>query len=371
LTLIGLALNKFETNIRLWFEPDPVDNLPWQLEVHKLLMEKCENDLANYNKALAEFEKSKENHFNKNPAILSEEMKEQLKHAAISYITCQFFDDSDAMKNKVEPCGFPQMDIPETKKEGEFVRFLEQAFEWKFMNYMLYPYFWARKCSWEDKFKEESENHLFTKFLQSGFARVSISVRPGFEDLISYYLQTRRIWGYGGVPPITGDAYVPIHQEIKESKDNFNADREGYLSWDSALNKDEIKLFDNLDYYTEDLDPITGNGLGTYTFDPDKANVDINREITINCVTYRIVDIKEIDPVSHTIKFTLDRDLEVDCCCSGNGKEFDDVYLGRELPWSTGAVFIGAPWKFTIPTSLTWLREDGGCLPCYPIECEA
>lgn len=355
--------------VRITITPDPTDFIPWQLEVHRLLMKKYENELAEYNEALAEFEKSKENHFNKNPFILSEMMKEQLKHAAISYITCQFFDENNAMKNKVEPCGFPQMDIPESKREGEFVRFIEQAFEWKFMNYMLYPYFWARKCSWEDKFQEESENYLFTKFLQSGFARVSISIRPGFEGMIDFYLKTRRIWD-GAEPPIMGDAFVPIHQEIKESKDNFNADRTGYLSWATTLDKDEIKLFDNLDYYTEDIDPITKLPLGTYTFDKDKIEVDLNREITINCVTYRIVGIEEIDTVNHTIKFTLDRDLEVDCCCSGNGKEFDDVYLGRELPWSTGAEFIGAPWQFKVPTSLTWLREEGGCLPCYPIECK-
>lgn len=363
-------LNSFIASFSVRFSEHPAtDFLAWQLEVHKLLMKKYEEELAAYNEAFKEFQRSKENHFNKNPFILSEMMKEQLKHAAISYITCQFFDENDAMKNKVEPCGFPQMDIPENKREGEFVRFIEQAFEWKFMNYMLYPYFWGRKCSWEDKFQEESENYLFTKFLQSGYARVSISVRPGFEGMVDFYLKTRKIWN-GGEPPIMGEAFVPIHQEIKESQDNFNADRAGHLTWDTTLDKNEIKLFDNLEYYTEDTDS-NGNGLGTYTFDKDKIEIDINREITVNCLTYRIVGIEEFDPAKHTIKFTLDRDLEVDCCCSGNGKEFDDIYLGKKLPWATGAEFVGAPWKFKVPTSLTWLREEGGCLPCYPIECKS
>ncbi|WP_452225796.1 hypothetical protein [Lacinutrix cladophorae] len=364
--------NDANLTIRITITPDPTDFIPWQLEVHKLLMKKYETELAEYNEALAEFERSKENHFNKNPFILSEIMKEQLKHAAISYITCHFFDENDAMKNKVKDCGFPQMDIPESKREGEFVRFIEQAFEWKFMNYMLYPYFWARKCSWEDKFQEESENYLFTKFLQSGFARVSISVRPGFEGMIDFYLKTRRIWD-GGEPPIMGEAFVPIHQEIKESKDNFNADRLGYLTWDTdidnTLEKNEILLIDNLDYFTEDVDPVTENGLGTYSFDKDKIEVDINREISINCITYRIIDIK-YDDTTDSLKFILDRELEMDCCCGGKGKEFDDTYVKKEIPWSTGAEFIGAPWLFKVPTSLTWLREEGGCLPCYPIECK-
>lgn len=356
--------------IKVTLTPNAVNYLPWQLQVHKLLMKKYGNELTAYNEALVAFEKSKENHFNKNPFILSEMMKEQLKHAAISYITCQFFDDNNALKNKVEPCGFPQMNLPETKKEGEFVRFIEQAFEWKFINYMLYPYFWGKKCTWEDKFKEESDNYLFTKFLQAGYARVSISIRPGFEALVNYYLQTRRIWGQSGVPPIIGDGYVAIHQEIKESKDNFNADRDGYVTWNSTLNKNEIQLCDNLDYYIENLDPITGLPNGTYTFDKDEAKIDINREITINCVTYKIVDITEVDPINYKVKITLDRKLEIDCCCNGENKEFNDIYDSKELPWSTGALFIGAPWKFSVPTSLTWLREESGCLPCYPINCK-
>ena len=360
----------YSIEVKIICELNSDTKLKWQLEVHKLLMKKYEEELAEYNEALADFERSKENHFNKNPFILSEMMKEQLKHAAISYITCQFFDENDAMKNKVEPCGFPQMDIPETKLEGDFVRFIEQAFEWKFMNYMLYPYFWGRKCSWEDKFQEESENYLFTKFLQSGYARVSISVRPGFEGMVDYYLRTRKIWD-GGEPPIMGDAFVPIHQEIKESQDNFNADRLGYLTWDkeidAKLEKNEILLIDNLDYFTED--EVDGTGLGTYYFDKDKIDIDLNREIIINCITYRIIDIVYNED-KDCIKFILDRDLEIDCCCSGKGKEFDDIYNKKHIPWSTGAEFIGAPWKFKVPTSLTWLREEGGCLPCYPVNCK-
>lgn len=354
--------------VRITLTPDPVDYIPWQLDVHRLLMEKYQNELSEYEKALAEFEKQKENYFNKNPFILNEMMQMQLKHAAISYITCQFFDENDALKGKVKDCGFPQMDLPETKREGEFVRFFEQAFEWQFMNYMLYPYFWARKCSWGDKLQEETSNYLFTRFLQSGFARVTISVRPEFEDMVNYYLQTRQIWN-GGEPPIIGIGFVPIHQEIKESKNNYNADRKGCLKWDTSLNRDEILLYDNLDYYTEDFDSL-GNSLGTYSFDVDEAKKDINREVNINCVTYRIVAIEESDPTNDIVKLTLDRELEIDCCCSGEGKDFDEIYDEKKLPWSTGALFIGAPWKYEVPTSLVWLREEGRCLPCYPINCE-
>lgn len=346
-------------NITLYIKcvPHPSRLLQWQLDVYKKIEEKYNKDLEAYNKAFEEFQQNKQDKFNKNPFMLSVTIQEQLKHSALEYITCQFFDDKNGMRNKVKPCGLPQMDIPETAEFAKRVRFFEQAFEWKFMSYMLYPYFWSSKCSWEDKLNEETPNGLFQKFLQSGYARVSISVRPGYEALVNYFLTTKQIWGGSGVPPLTGATYLPIHQEIKESKDNFNADRNGYLTWDNSivtgLLKDEIILKDNSDYYDVIL---------PFAFNQTKADVDKDREVFIDCVRYRIISIQEI---SGEVVLKLDRELE-----HKDQVDFDNLYLNKNIPWSTGALFVGAPWKFTVPTSLTWLREDGGCLPCYPINCE-
>lgn len=289
--------------------------------------------------------------------MLSESIKEQLKHSALEYISCQFFDKKNGMRNKVKPCGLPQMDIPETAKFGKYVRFFEQAFEWKFMSYMLYSYYWSEKCSWEDKLKEEAQNGLFQKFLQSGYARITISVRPGFEALVNHFLATKEIWGGSGVPPLTGLGSLPIYQEIKESKDNFNTDRTGYLTWDNgftpALAKDEILLKGNDDYY---------DTTSPFAFNQTEADKDKDREIFIDCIRYRIVSIQEING---EVVIKLDRELE-----HKDQADFDKRYLNKNIPWSTGALFIGAPWTYVVPTSLTWLKEKGGCLPCYPINCE-
>lgn len=369
LKLIGLALDKFQVSIRIKLTPDPVDNTDWKVGIYNRINDAYEKELAAYESALAEFERNKQTKYNQNPFLLSETIKEQLKHQAINYISCQFFDENNAMKNKVKPCGYPQMDIQETHKEGEIVRFFEQAFEWKFMSYMLYPYFWGRNCTWEDKLQEESQNGLFLKFLQSGFARVSLSVRPGFESHVSSYLQNRYISPFN-IPDISNEA-VPIHQEIKESKENFNADRAGYLVWDNlaitTLGKHQILLRDNTDYYQKDsvgdvvFHPTTNKPI----FNTSLTEIDINREISIDCIVYRIVSIKEIEG---EIVINLDRELELRC---KGDKIFKEVYNENiPYPWSTGALYVGAPWMFKVPTSLVWLREEKGCFPCYPIKCE-
>ncbi len=238
----------------------------------------------------------------------------------------------------------------EAERDGEFVRFFEQAFEWKFMNFVLYPYFWSRKCTWVDKFAEESDNPLFQRFLKAGSARVSISVTLGFESHVLYFLRTKRIWQRSGRPPVTGSDFIPIYQELKENKDYFNTDREGRLDVENGQSTVALKNTDQYWNYgnPSSIPPIPAG------VNADKIAADIDREIFIDGKQYRIVNIQlATAPDMWTI--TLERPYEgVDA---------------ENLPWSTGAIFVGAPWEFKIPTRLVWLREEGRCLPCYPIEC--
>src|SRR6185436_18209083 len=43
---------------------------------------------------------------------------------------------------------YPSIDLEEAKRKGRFVQFLEQAFEWRQLAYMFYPYFWATPPKW-------------------------------------------------------------------------------------------------------------------------------------------------------------------------------------------------------------------------------
>lgn len=367
LSITNWNTTTYNITLNIKCKPKPETLVQWQLNVFNRIMEKYNKELEEYNKALEEFKRTKQEKFNQNPFMLSETIKEQLKHSVLEYITCQFFDENNGMRNKVKPCGLPQMDIPETEEFGKKVRFFEHAFEWKFLSYMLYPYFWAEKCSWDDKVQEDAQNGLFQKFLQSGYARVSLSIRPGFESLVQYYLEEGEIWGGVGLPSYGDPAYLPIHQEIKESKDNFNADREGYLIWDSAftpaLQKDEIIVKN--DFATVEYIDVVPTSPTFGLLDPIKVAVDINRVIVIDCIEYRIIS---IDLVNGEVVLKLDRDLEhkdLTLCPD----DFDNRYKDRNKLWSTGAKFEGAPWAFMVPTSLTWLKEDE-CLPCYPISCK-
>ncbi len=327
----------------------------WQMEVYNMIVDKNEKDIAEYQKAKTDFEEKeaelRKERYNKNPFINRETEKAELKRMVISYISCQFYDQFDAMKNKVKPCGYPEMNIREAEQEGKFIQFFEQAFNWNLMTYIFYPYFWGKKCTWADKLKEESNDLIFEKFLAAGSCRALVPIRDGYFDYVSWFLASGEIWGSNGTPPLPNDPhYVSLAQEIKEQKQNFYADREGSLDATNGVN---TVVLNNSDYFWDYGDPTIPTPAGLNTVN---INADIDREIIIDCIVYRIVDIQPNPgvPTPTSWIITLDRNYE--------------AATASNMKWSTGAVFVGAPWEFITPTTLTFLRDKSSCLPCYPLK---
>lgn len=103
-------------------------------------------------------------------------------------------------------------------KYTAFVKFMEQAFEWENLSYNLYPYYWGSKQNWMNLYQSEDIDPLFRAFMQSGMARVVVTVRPGFEEAVQFYMATGKIWNGGEVPVIGDDLYLSIVDEMKEPK---------------------------------------------------------------------------------------------------------------------------------------------------------
>ena len=114
----------------------------------------------------------------------------------------------------------PYFDFPKSAERGSFIRFFEQAFEWDQIQYVFYPYYWARKDRWISMFMRSETDTQFLEFLQAGSARVVVPVRPGFEHAIFHYLECGKIWEGNDEPPkINSPLYVPIITEIEERTD--------------------------------------------------------------------------------------------------------------------------------------------------------
>lgn len=194
----------------------------YQQKTFKAIIEAYEDALADYNSKLAEEDAKASNIKDGNPMFYRQIEQEVLKHNSIAYLV----DDSVSKNNKVlgkslysgtTVAGF------EVAKTGlddyaSLAKFMEQAFEWDIMSYNYYPYYWGKREDWDDMYQSENIDPLFRSFLRSGMARVVVTVRPGLEDAVQFYMSTGRLWNGGEVPVIGDPMYLSIVDEMKDVK---------------------------------------------------------------------------------------------------------------------------------------------------------
>jgi len=120
---------------------------------------------------------------------------------------------------------FPVIDVEPARKKGEVVQFLEQAFEWEKISYLLYPYFYGDKSRWMetyDHFDNEPNDTSFVAFLRAGYARVLVPVRDSYRDAVLQFLYSRKPWNGGSAPVIGDDLYLPIYEELRNQTDEYH-----------------------------------------------------------------------------------------------------------------------------------------------------
>lgn len=351
ITFMAWGLNHASIIVNVECRRKESELIIWQDVVYNKIMLNYENKLNEYKAELARYNAAKEQKtkFGRNPFLNREIERTELKRMAISYISCQFYDQFTAMKRNVKPCGYPQMDLEQAQKDGSFIQFFEQLFDWNLMTYLFYPYFWGQKCEWAEKIQEDSGDPLFDKALMAGAGRVQVPVKSGHEPLAMHWITFGEIWQGTGQPPVPGSPYyISMAQEIKEQKGVFYSDREGVLN--VVNGQDTVELTNSSFYWN----------FTTNSIDQLKIDNDIDREIILDCVTYRIVSITQVGSLTDQWTIKLER-----------------VYEGKSitnLKWSTGALFVGAEFLITVPTNLVYLKNkkvDGeyvteDCLPCFP-----
>lgn len=139
-----------------------------------------------------------------------------LKHNCIAYLLQDYlnilgtdFTQGDKMED------FQVLLGDSLNNYTDLAKFMEQAFEWEIMDYTFYPYYWANRKMWKEMYISDSVDPLFRSFLQAGLARVIVTVKPGFEDAVQFFMTTGKIWNGGEVPVIGDPLYMSIVDEMK------------------------------------------------------------------------------------------------------------------------------------------------------------
>ena len=130
----------------------------------------------------------------------------------------------------------PVPHLEAAKWKGRIVQFLEQAFEWKQLSYITYPYFWTVPRRWYELMsRSDRTDPFFSAFLQAGSVRVLLAVTPAYNNAVLHYIATGQPWE-GGSSPVIGDPlFVPLYDELREQQDDLiNATPEG-APWTFSL----------------------------------------------------------------------------------------------------------------------------------------
>lgn len=143
-----------------------------------------------------------------------------IKHNCIAYLLQDYLNDKtlgQVLTNKKQTMkDFSVILGEDLDQYTALAKFLEQAFEWTIMDYTFYPYYWADRDEWQTMYLSESTDPLFRSFLQAGMARVVVTVNPGFEDAVQFFMATGKVWNGGEVPVIGDPMYMSIVDEMRE-----------------------------------------------------------------------------------------------------------------------------------------------------------
>jgi len=149
------------------------------------------------------------------PIQNSQTVREELKKNVIEMLIGSQFQGRPAMNIDKSGEQAPTVILKDALLVAPEIQFLEQAFEWENMSYVLYPYFWAGYQRWPELANIKSADPEFARFLRSGSARVVLPARPRFEQQALLYSALGIIWGGGPVPIPGSELYVSVAEEIK------------------------------------------------------------------------------------------------------------------------------------------------------------
>lgn len=202
--------------------------LAWKLKTFNAIIDAYEEKLAEYNEKVRNTQTAVEEEVKTNPGFYREIENSVLKKNCLSYL----IDQNPAVartygKHMHNNGGFTDYEInlgEQLDDYSSFVKFMEQAFEWNIMSYNFYPYYWAGRENWSSLYNyNDSDDPIFRSFMQSGMARVNVTVRPGFENAVMMYLNTGKIWMGGEEPTFEDDLYVSLVDEFR----NITPEKEG------------------------------------------------------------------------------------------------------------------------------------------------
>lgn len=222
---VGIAINvenHFSTtgNIVIYLALTDDKRREWQLEAYSRVAERYEQMRRDSELSLIREEATQPVAEDNLPVGARRRLKklvhDELQRAAIGIIRNAPVKFKLMSELSIEGLSFPITNLDKLKSDEPVIRFLQQAFEWEHLSWVLYPYFWGRRdgqVGWSRTIVQDHPDPDFAAFLNSGAARLQISVRPGFENLVKHFMETGEAFEGDGLPQMGDAGYVPFIDE--------------------------------------------------------------------------------------------------------------------------------------------------------------
>ncbi|MBN1205946.1 MAG: hypothetical protein JXB05_13600 [Myxococcaceae bacterium] len=292
----------------------------WQIKTYEAIIAAYQQRLAEYEDAVRTATFEREGQIaGRNPLENREIERVELKRAATSMLTQQHFATLGALDDAAEKDKslYRPINFSKAYEQGEIVKYFEQAFEWHNLTYVFYPYFWGRRDDWPAVLGQQSTDPLFLRFLEAGFARLQVPVRPGHEEMVLFFLSSGKLWREAEDAPVVMP-YVSMAEEIRnQSGDDF------------TIGSGKL---------TVPANSPTATGTGTQ-FGAD----DEDREIRIAGKVHRIATVLSATTI------VLARPLGAQAVTNA--------------PYSLGPKLVGPSWEVRLPTSLVAIDSPEISLP--------
>jgi hypothetical protein len=176
-----------------------------------------------------------------NPGENTKIIRTELKRACISMLSMQNFDVFSSIG--LGPHGVPEIgDFQKAAAQGNYLQFLEQAFEWENLQYVLYPYFWSRKETWADRVGFQAPDPVFAEFVRSGAARVTLPARLGFSAEVIHFLEKGDPWKSGPVLEMVSEEYQDVVNEILEAEKTVGKETQQGDEWLTVVPTSLVQL---------------------------------------------------------------------------------------------------------------------------------
>lgn len=238
--MFGYRISDFTVTFEILTKRTDIELDDWKLKTHAAIQQAYMKMLSDYEQKLATLKAQTAGIQGHNPARNRSIEKNELKRSALALLTQRAYESFDAI-DETSP-GTGQPDLSTSDSLGKYVRFFEQAFEWEQVMYVFYPYLWGRTSTWQQRLLLDDADPQFADFLQAGWARVTVPVRPWFERAVAHYLETGEIWEGGDVPEINDPLYVSILTEVEEKLDRPGEEVAQGDPWDVRLPTTLVRL---------------------------------------------------------------------------------------------------------------------------------